>query len=92
MPIEDIVSHYYLRFDVEDQPGVLAFVAGALGEQGVSIEQMVQEGRAEYDGGAVPVLMITHASKEGAVRRAMSRIATAPFMKAPPRLLRIEAV
>jgi hypothetical protein len=36
--------------------------------------------------------MITHASKEGAVRRAMSRIATAPFMKAPPRLLRIEAV
>jgi homoserine dehydrogenase len=92
MPIEDIVSHYYLRFDVEDQPGVLAFIAGALGEQGVSIEQMVQEGRATQDGGVVPVLMITHSSKEGAVRKAMERIATAPFMKAPPRLLRIEAV
>lgn len=91
MPIEDIVSHYYLRFDVEDQPGVLAFIAGALGEQGVSIEQMVQEGRAP-EGGAVPVLMITHSSREGAVRKAMNRIATAPFMKAPPRLLRIEAV
>jgi homoserine dehydrogenase len=92
LPIEDIVSHYYLRFDVEDQPGVLAFIAGALGEQGVSIEQMVQEGRATQDGGVVPVLMITHASREGAVQKAMNRIATAPFMKAPPRLLRIEAV
>ena len=92
MPIEEIVSRYYLRFDVEDQPGVLAFVAGALGEQGVSIEQMVQEGRGGEGGGTVPVLMITHSSAEGAVRRAMNRIATAPFMKAPPRLLRIEAV
>ena len=91
MPIDEIVSRYYLRFDVQDQPGVLAFVAGALGEQGVSIEQMVQEGRAE-EGGVVPVLMITHSCKEGAVKKAMSRIATAPFMKAPPRLLRIEVV
>ncbi|HEX3597536.1 MAG TPA: homoserine dehydrogenase [Polyangiaceae bacterium] len=92
MPIEQIVSHYYLRFDVEDQPGVLAFVAGALGEQGVSIEQMVQEGRGGEGGGTVSVLMITHSSSEGAVQRALARIATAPFMKTPPRLLRIEAV
>ncbi|HEX4336004.1 MAG TPA: homoserine dehydrogenase [Polyangiaceae bacterium] len=92
MPIDEIVSHYYLRFDVEDQPGVLAFVAGALGEHAVSIEQMVQEGRGGEGGGTVSVLMITHSSSEGAVQKAMSRIATAPFMKAPPRLIRIEAV
>ncbi len=92
LPIDEILSRYYLRFDVADEPGVLAFVAGALGEQGVSIEQMVQEGRADTEGGPVSVLMITHSCKEGAVQRAMARIATAVFIKAPPRLLRIEAV
>jgi homoserine dehydrogenase len=92
VPLDEIESRYYLRFDVADQPGVLAFVAGALGEQAVSIEHMVQEGRAPNHTDAVPVLMITHSCREGAVRRAMDRIAKAPFIKAPPRLIRIEDV
>jgi homoserine dehydrogenase len=92
VPLDEIESRYYLRFDVADQPGVLAFVAGALGEQAVSIEHMVQEGRAPNHTDAVPVLMITHSCREGSVRRAMDRIAKAPFIKAPPRLIRIEDV
>jgi homoserine dehydrogenase len=91
VPMDEVECRYYLRFDVADQPGVLAFIAGALGDEKVSIEQMMQEGRADA-GAAVPVLMITHSCREGAVRRAMARIADAPFMKAPPRLVRIEAV
>jgi homoserine dehydrogenase len=92
VPLDEVESRYYLRFDVADQPGVLAFVAGALGEQAVSIEHMVQEGRAPNHTDAVPVLMITHSCREGSVRRAMERIAKAPFIKAPPRLIRIEDV
>jgi homoserine dehydrogenase len=90
--MDEIESRYYLRFDVADQSGVLAFVAGALGEQAVSIEHMVQDGRAPDQTDAVPVLMITHSCREGSVRRAMDRIAKAPFIKAPPRLIRIEEV
>jgi homoserine dehydrogenase len=92
MPMEDVVTRYYLRFDVEDQPGVLAFVAGALGDQGVSIEQMVQEVRGAPGQEAAAVLMITHSCREGAVQKALERIAGAKFLKAPPRSLRIEAV
>jgi len=92
VPIDEVESRYYLRFDVADQPGVLAYVAGALGEQAVSIEHMVQEGRAPNHTDAVPVLMITHSCREGSVRRAMERIAKAPFIKAPPRLIRIEDI
>jgi homoserine dehydrogenase len=92
VPIDEIEARYYLRFDVADQPGVLAFVAGALGEQAVSIEHMVQEGRAPNQSDAVPVLMITHSCREGSVRRAMERIGKAPFIKAPPRLIRIEDI
>lgn len=92
VPMSEVECRYYLRFDVADQPGVLAFIAGALGEEKVSIEQMVQEGRAAASDAPVPVLMITHVSREGAVRRAMDRIARAPFMKSAPRLVRIEDV
>ncbi|HEX7668912.1 MAG TPA: homoserine dehydrogenase [Polyangiaceae bacterium] len=92
VPMSEIETRYYLRFDVADQPGVLAFIAGALGEEGVSIEQMVQEGRGGAGTAATSVLMITHFSKEGAVTRALAKVANAPFMKAPPRLIRIEDV
>ena len=92
VPMDEVRSRYYLRFDVEDEPGVLGHIAGALGTQGVSIEQMVQEGRADKAGAAVPVLIIVHASREGAVRRALEPLRGASFMRAAPRLMRIEDV
>jgi homoserine dehydrogenase len=92
VPMSEIETRYYLRFDVEDRPGVLGHIAGALGEQGVSIEQMVQEGRAHAGGSPVPVVIITHTCREGAVTAAIERVARAPFMRAAPRLIRIESV
>ncbi len=90
--LEEIESRYYLRFDVTDSPGVLAMISGALGEHGVSIEQMVQEGRADGSGEAVPVIIVTHTTHEGAVRSALARIASSAFMRGAPRLIRIEDV
>jgi homoserine dehydrogenase len=92
VPMAEVETRYYLRFDVDDRPGVLGAIAGALGDAGVSIEQMVQEGRAEASGAPVPVLIMTHACAEGAVMRAIDVIASAPFLKARPRLIRIEDV
>lgn len=89
VPMAEIHARYYLRFDVDDKPGVLANIAGALGDQGVSIEQMVQEGRAGEAGLAVPVLIITHSTTEGAVRTASDKIAREAYMKRAPRLIRI---
>jgi hypothetical protein len=53
---------------------------------------MVQEGRASQAGGAVPVCIITHVCKEGAVRRAVEEIGSKPFLQGAPRILRIEDV
>jgi homoserine dehydrogenase len=92
LPQDEVVTRYYLRFDVGDHPGVVGSIASALGAEGVSIEQMVQEGRADGEGSAVPVCIITHASLEGAVRRALGAIEKQPFMRGQPRLLRIEEV
>ncbi len=91
VPMDEIVCRYYLRFDVADEPGVLAAIAGALGDQRVSVEHMVQEGRAE-EGGVVHVLMITHECGEGSVQSALRAVADASFMKGKPRLIRIEDI
>ena len=70
----------------------LGHIASTLGAEGVSIEQMVQEGRALEADDAVPVCIITHRCQEGAVRRAVKAIETKPFLKGSPRILRIEDV
>ncbi|MET0409826.1 MAG: ACT domain-containing protein, partial [Polyangiaceae bacterium] len=91
-PIDEIETRYYLRFDVADEPGVLGRIATSLGDQGVSVEQMMQEGRADNGGAAVPVLIISHRCREGAVKRAMQSVQSASFMRRPPRLMRIEDI
>ena len=92
LPLDDLETRYYLRFDVGDDPGVLGKIASALGEEGVSVEQMVQEGRAEETGAPVPILIISHRCREGAVRAAVRKVYDAPYMKRPPRFMRIEDI
>ena len=53
---------------------------------------MVQDGRAKTEKDAVPVCILTHQTREGAVRRALAAIGREPFLKVPPRLIRIEDV
>ncbi|HEY5242465.1 MAG TPA: homoserine dehydrogenase [Polyangiaceae bacterium] len=89
-PMADVQTRYYLRFLVHDRPGVLARLAGALGEAGVSIEQMVQEGGAGSSGVAVDIVMLTHEAVERDVRRALDRIGRSEVAAAPPRLIRIQ--
>ena len=66
-------SAWYLRFEVLDLPGVLAEIAGALSQTGVSIESMIQRGRAP--GEPVAIVMITHETAQHAVERALKAIA-----------------
>jgi homoserine dehydrogenase len=89
MPVEEVRTRYYLRFQVHDRPGVLARLAGALGEAGVSIEQMVQEGGAGSSGVPVDIVMLTHEASERSVRSALAGIVRSGVAAAPPRLIRI---
>lgn len=92
MPLAETVSRFYLRFSVDDRPGVLAAIAGTLGARGVSIEQMVQEGRGG-DGDArepVQVVMVTHTATWGAVDESLRELAKSDFSVGTPRVIRIE--
>jgi homoserine dehydrogenase len=71
-PMEDLLSRYYLRVLVKDQPGVLAQIAGVLGRNQISIESLIQPHRHEAD--AVPIVLMSHAALERDVRAALAEI------------------
>jgi len=86
----DVRTRHYLRFQVHDRPGVLARLAGALGEAGVSIEQMVQEGGAGSSGVPVDIVMLTHEARDGDVERALEVVQRSGVVAATPRRIRIQ--
>lgn len=88
-PLEDQVGAYYLRLMVIDRPGVIAEVAAALRDEEISVEALLQRGRDP--GELVPVVITTHETTEGRMRRAVARIAAFEACLEPPRLIRIES-
>jgi len=82
-------SAYYLRFEVLDLPGVLAEIAGHLAESRVSIESMIQRGRAP--GEPVSIVMITHETPRASVERALKVIARSDKVRARPCMIPMEA-
>ena len=83
------VSPWYLRFAVQDAPGVLASIASNLSEAGVSIESLIQRGRAPA---GAAIVMITHEAAQSAVERALKAIATSDKVRALPCMIPMEAV
>jgi homoserine dehydrogenase len=81
---------YYVRLMVVDRPGVIADIAAALRDEQVSMEAMIQRGRAPDE--TVPVVLTTHETDEAAMLRALGRIARLDTVHEPPRMIRIETL
>jgi homoserine dehydrogenase len=84
-----LASRWYLRFEVLDVPGVLAAIAGHLAEAGVSIESMIQRGRAP--GEPVAIVMITHDTAQARIERALKAIGASDKVRARPCMIPMEA-
>ena len=88
VPMDRHFGAYYVRFSVLDQPGVLAAISAALAREQVSIDSLLQRGRAP--GEQVSVVMTTHETREAAMRRALDEIAGFPTIVERPHVIRIE--
>ena len=88
VPMAAHVGAYYLRLMVVDRPGVIADVTAILRDLGISLESMLQRGRAP--GEAVPVVLVTHETGEAAMIAALARIAALEAVLEEPALIRIE--
>lgn len=87
LPIERVVSGFYLRLSVIDKPGVLAQVASILGSHQIGISSVVQpEG---HEGDAVPLVLMIHDSAFGRMQTALELIRHLDCVKANPVLLRV---
>jgi homoserine dehydrogenase len=73
LPIDAIETAYYLRLTALDRPGVMARIAGILGEEGISIEAIKQKEPAPGET-HVPLIMLTHRVKEASMNQALARI------------------
>ena len=82
------LAPWYLRFEALDEPGVLAFIAGHLSDAGVSIESMIQRGRAP--GEPVAIVMITHETAQHEVERALKAIGASDKVRAKPCMIPME--
>lgn len=88
IPIDKIRSRYYLRFHVADQPGAMGKIATMLGAQSVSIASVVQ--KEPQESGDVPIVMLTHTTIEGRLKRALKEIEALPFILKPTVFFRVE--
>ncbi len=88
-PMSEVLSEYYLRFEVKDQPGVLAGISGILGEHNISILFMLQTEKAG-NGQACPIAIMTHEAQEGNLMHALEQIKELDYILAPVKVIRIE--
>ncbi|GFK93805.1 Homoserine dehydrogenase [Fundidesulfovibrio magnetotacticus] len=90
LPAEESCGRRYFRFTVEDKPGVLASIAQALGDVGVSIHQVVQKVDPDAsDESIVPIVFMTHTASQSQVDQALARIREFPYVKAEPVHMRV---
>ena len=87
-PLGHRLGRAYIRFIVADRPGVLAEITAAMRDAGVSIESLIQKGRAG-DAGAVMVAMVTHEVREAAVTEALRLLDGSPSLAAAPLVMQI---
>ncbi len=82
-PAAGVWTRFYLRLLVADRPGVLAEVAHALAEQGISIASVIQhEALEDGEGATVPLVIMTHTAATDRFRTAAAAIDRLPFVAA----------
>ncbi|MGA7810451.1 homoserine dehydrogenase [Bradyrhizobium sp.] len=96
-PMERHEGGYYIRLMARDLPGTAATIANRLAEQKISIESIVQRhpngvdaGRSAGKASQVPVLLITYATHEDAVHRALQAVQRDKVISGRPQVIRIE--
>lgn len=93
LPIEEVVTSYYLRLRVADEAGVLAKLTGLLAEANISIDavlqreadQVSQAGENQTD-----VIILTHETREGKMNEVLAQMQALPTVMAPITKIRKE--
>ena len=89
LPMEAVVTSYYLRMRVQDRPGVLADITRILGDATISIDAMIQREPAEGEE-QVDIIMLTHQTREKSINSAIGKIEKLPVVTGKVTRIRLE--
>jgi homoserine dehydrogenase len=82
LPIDEVVTAFYLRLVVADQAGVLARITGILADNDISIDAVLQRESAEGEK-QTDLIILTHDTVEGRMNQALAQMQALPTVLAP---------
>ena len=86
LPIGAARTRYYVNLDVADKPGVLASIASAFAEHGVSIQVVRQDGHGADAG----LIVRTHVATDAALQRTVEQLRGLPTVRRVVGVMRVE--
>ena len=89
LEIAQVVTAFYLRLTVSDEPGVMARITAILADSDISIDALLQRESADGEQ-QTDVIILTHDTQEGRMRQAIARMQALPTVLAPIISLRKE--
>jgi len=91
LPIDEVITSYYLRMRVDDKPGVLADITRILADSDISIEALLQKEAAEGES-QTDIIMLTHQTLERNANAAIAKIEALPVVSGKVTKLRMETL
>ncbi|MFO1220780.1 MAG: homoserine dehydrogenase [Burkholderiaceae bacterium] len=82
LPVEQVVTSFYLRLRVADQTGVLSRITTILAEHDISIDAVLQRESAEGER-QTDLIILTHDTREGSMNQALERMQALPTVLGP---------
>ena len=82
LPVEQVVTSFYLRLRVADQTGVLSRITTILAEHDISIDAVLQRESAEGER-QTDLIILTHDTREGRMNQALARMQALPTVLGP---------
>ncbi|MGK9054213.1 homoserine dehydrogenase [Xaviernesmea oryzae] len=81
---------YFIRLTVADRTGVFASIAARMAENAISLESIVQRAKPDAGDTAKTIILVTHATTEDSVRKAVDAIKQESYLVGEPQVIRIE--
>ncbi len=88
MDIDEITSCFYIRFTALDKPGILAKITSVLAKHDINIKKIIQKQEDTH----VPIIMITHETKESDMKTALAEIEAFDCITEAPSVLHLERI
>ncbi len=88
IPVTCLTSAYYLRFRVDDRPGIIARLAAILAERGISVDAVLQIPTENWRD--LPFVITTQSTTERSIREAVDAMGDEDFLRERPLALPME--